>query len=78
MAAHRGWLSGWQGVFDTSKSKLVKNNLALGYAIGDFALHCNVNDGQIFGASLYQKVKYLYKVRLAIISMVINLPSGEF
>jgi len=56
VAAHRGWLSGWQGVFDTSKSKLVKNNLALGYAIGDFALHCNVNDGQIFGASLYQKV----------------------
>ena len=35
---------------------MVKNNFALGYSSGDFILHSNVNDGSIFGASLYQKV----------------------
>merc|ERR1712025_1362934 len=39
------------------KSKLVKNNFSLGYSTGDFVLHSNVNDGAIFGASMYQKVK---------------------
>lgn len=42
--------------YDTSKAKLVKNNLALGYSTGDMVVHGNINDGTIFGASLYKKV----------------------
>jgi len=53
---HKGWLAGLQMAYDSSKSKLVKNNFSLGYAVGDFVLHTNINDGAIFGASLYQKV----------------------
>ena len=45
-----------QAAYDTNKGKLVRNNLAVGYATSDFVLHSNVNDGSIFGASLYQKV----------------------
>ena len=46
----------YQAAYDTSKGKLVKNNFAFGYATSDFVLHSNVNDGSIFGASIYQKV----------------------
>jgi len=53
---HNGWLAGLQMAFDSSKNKLVKNNFSLGYSTGDFVLHSNVNDGAIFGASMYQKV----------------------
>jgi len=56
VVGHKGWLAGLQMAFDSSKNKLVKNNFSLGYSIGDFVLHSNVNDGQIFGASMYQKV----------------------
>ena len=28
--------------FDTSKSKLIKSNFAMGYEAGDFTLHTNV------------------------------------
>lgn len=54
---HAGWLAGIQAAYDSSKGKLVKNNFALGFSSGDFVLHSNVNDGSIFGASMYQKVK---------------------
>ena len=67
-----GWIAGetrnlpeksythlFQAAYDTSKGKLVKNNFSLGFATPDFVLHSNVNDGSIFGASLYQKVKNL-------------------
>lgn len=37
-----GWLAGYQMAFDTAKSKLVKNNFALGYKTGDFQLHTSV------------------------------------
>jgi len=53
---HNGWLAGYQMAFDSSKSKLTKNNFGLGYATSDFVLHTNVNDGQIFGGSIYQKI----------------------
>ena len=56
---HKGWLGGVQMVYDSSKSKLVKNNFSLGYSTGDFVLHSNINDGAIFGASMYQKVVIL-------------------
>ena len=39
---YEGWLAGYQIAFDTSKSKLAKNNFALGYKAGDFQLHTNV------------------------------------
>jgi len=53
---HQGFLVGYQAAFDTGKSKLTKNNFCLGYQTGDFTLHTNVNDGQVFGGSVYQKV----------------------
>ncbi len=51
-----GWLAGYQMAFDTAKSSLTKNNFALGYACGDSVLHVNVNDGSVFGGSVYQRV----------------------
>lgn len=56
VVGHQGWLGGYQMAFDTGKSKLTKNNFAIGYSTGDFVLHTNVNDGQVFGGSVYQKV----------------------
>jgi voltage-dependent anion channel protein 2 len=56
VVGHQGWLAGYQAAFDTSKSKLTKNNFVLGYSNGDFVLHTNVNDGQVFGGSVYHKV----------------------
>lgn len=53
---YNGWLAGYQTSFDTAKAKITKNNFALGYTTGDFILHTNVNDGQEFGGSIYQKV----------------------
>jgi len=53
---YNGWLAGYQMSFDTSKSKLTKNNFAVGYNGGDFTLHTSVNDGQEFGGSYYQRV----------------------
>lgn len=53
---HNGWLAGYQMAFDSAKSKLTKNNFALGYTAKDFQVHLNVNDGQVFGGSIYQKI----------------------
>ena len=46
VVGHKGWLAGYQMAFDSSKSKLTKNNFGIGYATKDFVLHTNVNDGQ--------------------------------
>jgi voltage-dependent anion channel protein 2 len=56
VAGHQGWLAGYQMAFDSSKSALTKNNFAVGFSNGDFTLHTNVNDGQVFGGSVHQKV----------------------
>lgn len=56
VVGHQGWLAGYQTALDTEKGKLTKNNFALGYTTGDFVLHTNVDDGQEFGGSVYQKV----------------------
>jgi len=53
---YQGFLGGCQAKFDVKNSKLTSNNVALGYTSGDLVLHTNVNDGQVFGGSLYQKV----------------------
>ncbi|KAL6091428.1 hypothetical protein STEG23_012592 [Scotinomys teguina] len=42
--------------FDSTKSKLMRSNCAVGYRTGDFQLHTNVNNGTEFGGSIYQKV----------------------
>jgi len=56
VVGHQGFLAGYQLAFDSAKSKLTKNNFAFGFTSGDFALHTNVNDGEVFGASVFQKV----------------------
>lgn len=53
---YQGWLAGGQLSYDVNKSRLTKTNFSLGYQAGDFVVHTNVNDGQEFGGSLYQKV----------------------
>ncbi|KAL6475806.1 hypothetical protein MHYP_G00168460 [Metynnis hypsauchen] len=53
---YEGWLAGYQMTFDSAKSKMSRNNFAIGYKTGDFQLHTNVNDGSEFGGSVYQKV----------------------
>ncbi|KAK3528722.1 hypothetical protein QTP70_010067 [Hemibagrus guttatus] len=50
------WLAGFQATFDPTKSKITRNNLAIGYRAGDFQLHTHVNDGSEFGGSVYQKL----------------------
>ncbi|KAK1905779.1 voltage-dependent anion-selective channel protein 2 [Gymnodraco acuticeps] len=56
VVGYEGWLAGYQMSFDTAKSKMTRNNFAIGYKTGDFQLHTNVNDGAEFGGSIYQKV----------------------
>lgn len=53
---YEGWLAGYQFGFDTAKSQLTKNNVALGYNGTDFQLLFNVNDSTEFKGSLYQSV----------------------
>lgn len=52
--------------FDTSKNKLTKTNFAIGYANKDIVLHSNVNDGQVFGASVYHEVRPDVKLGVSI------------
>lgn len=54
--AYQGWLGGYQATWDVNNSKLDKNNVALGYCAGDFQLHTSVENGEVFSASLYQRV----------------------
>lgn len=42
VVGYNGWLAGYQGSFDTSKSKLTKSNFAVGFKGDDFTLHTNV------------------------------------
>lgn len=53
---YQGFLAGYQAKVDVQNNKLTANNIALGYKTNDFILHTNVNDGQVFGGSIYQKV----------------------
>jgi voltage-dependent anion channel protein 2 len=39
---YQSWLAGYQMNFDTAKSNITKNNLAVGYAGSDFTLHASV------------------------------------
>lgn len=42
VVGYEGWLAGYQMSFDTAKSRMTKNNFAIGYKTGDFQLHTNV------------------------------------
>lgn len=53
----QGWLCGYQTCFDSQRSKITKNNLALGFAGPDFTIHTAVCNGREFGGSIYHKVK---------------------
>jgi len=50
------WVAGYNFGFDTAKSSLTKNNLAIGYSNNDVQTLIKVNDGSEFTGSLYQKV----------------------
>lgn len=53
---YNGWLGGYQMMFDTSKSKLTKNNFAVGYSNSDLTIHASVQDGAEMQGSVFQKV----------------------
>ena len=53
---YEGWLAGAQLSFDPAKNRLTRTNFAVGYAAPDLTIHTNVNDGQEFAGSIYQKV----------------------
>lgn len=53
---YEGWLAGYQFAFDTSKSALTKNNVALGYTGSDVQLLCTINDATEFGGSVYHSI----------------------
>lgn len=53
---YSGWLAGAQLSFDPAKNRLTRTNFAIGYSTPEFIVHTNVNDGQEFAGSIYQKV----------------------
>jgi len=56
VVGYQGWLAGYLAGYDVNNKKLTKSNFALGFTTGDFTLHSNVDDGQEFGGSIYQKL----------------------
>ncbi|KAG8234450.1 hypothetical protein J437_LFUL014196 [Ladona fulva] len=54
---YNGWLAGYQMSYDYTKSKITKNNFAVGFTTNDFVVHSSVNDGEEYFASLYQQLK---------------------
>jgi voltage-dependent anion channel protein 2 len=53
---YKGFLGGYQMVFDTAKSTLSQNNFALGYTNPQFTLHSTLKDGSEITTTVYQKV----------------------
>jgi len=51
-----GWHAGYQASYDTANSKLVANNVALGYKGADFTVHGAVLDATKFTGSVYHSV----------------------
>jgi len=56
VSGYEGWVAGHAFAFDTAKSALTKNNLALGYIGKDIQTLLTCNDQTNFGGSLFQKV----------------------
>lgn len=53
---YNGWLCGYSFKFDTNDTKLKANRLSLGFVGNDFVFHTNVDDGKLFGGTVYQKL----------------------
>jgi len=56
VVGYEGMLAGHQFAFDSSKSALTKNNIALGYIGADIQTVITCNDQTTFGGTLFQKV----------------------
>lgn len=53
---HGPYTVGYQIAYDSAKSKLTKNNVGLSMAGNDYVFFANVNDGQVFGSSVFKKL----------------------
>lgn len=53
---YKGGLAGYQASYDTANSKLLANNVALGYKCGDVTLHAALLDATKFVGSAYHKI----------------------
>jgi len=53
---YQGWLGGYNMTFDTVEGVLKKNNFAIGFSAGDFQINTNIDNGETFCGSLYQRV----------------------
>lgn len=53
---YEGFLAGCQAAYDTAQSKLITNNISLGYQAKDFTIHSAINDASKFMGSLHHKV----------------------
>ncbi|KAM5237238.1 voltage-dependent anion-selective channel protein 2 isoform X6 [Phocoena phocoena] len=64
---YEGWLAGYQMTFDSAKSKLTRNNFAVGYRTGDFQLHTNakVNNSSLIGVGYTQTLRPGVKLTLS-------------
>ncbi|CAD7677221.1 unnamed protein product [Nyctereutes procyonoides] len=64
---YEDWLAGYQMTFDSPKSKLTRNNFAVGYRTGDFQLHTNakVNNSSLTGVGYTQTLRPGVKLTLS-------------
>jgi len=53
---YKGFMAGYQASYDTANSKLIANNVGLGYKSGDVTLHSAVNDATKFVGTIHNKV----------------------
>jgi len=53
---YEGFLAGCQAAYDTAQSKLITNNISLGYQAKDFTIHSAINDASKFMGSLHHKI----------------------
>merc|ERR1712142_1103162 len=53
---YNGWIAGYQMSFGTAKSKLAKNNFAVGHIGSDSAISTTINDGNVITGSYSHKL----------------------
>jgi len=56
VVGYKGWIAGYQMSFQTAKSKLTKNNFAIGNVGSDYALSATINDGSVITGSYSHKL----------------------
>lgn len=57
VALYNGWVLGYQATFDSAKSQMTKNNVAVGHLGSDFALHAAILDSTEFVGSVHHKLR---------------------